>query len=176
MPMKRAQLVVLAISFFLSFSGVSALSAAEFPQRTISFIIPYPPGGIFDVYSRMIIPSLEKTLGVTVQPVNVTGGNGIRGATQVFRAKPDGYTIGIFSAPGIFLPPLIGQKVDYDPHKYTWISTLGHQSYAMGVLASSPIKSVADLKALPRKVKFGGLGPGSSAYIATQIGIRTPSG
>src|SRR5579871_5011703 len=78
---------------------------AGFPARNIQFIIPYAPGGGFDVYVRVIAPVMENFLPhrVNIVPVNVAGGGGSKGTAQLYRARPDGYSIGIFNIPGAFI-------------------------------------------------------------------------
>src|SRR5437588_8902325 len=82
-----------------------AFSAAAFPAKNIQFIIPYAPGGGFDVYVRLIGPVMEKYLPnrVGIVPVNIAAGGGSRGVAQLYRAKPDGYTVGILNIPGMFI-------------------------------------------------------------------------
>ncbi len=146
--------------------------AASWPEHDISFIIPDAPGGGFDNAVRAIAPALEKYLPnkVNVVPTNVAGGGGNRAATQLFRAKPDGYSIGIFNIPGLFIAQQQGDS-GYDLAKLSWLGRVGEDTYALGVGATSPLKSIADLKALSqtRPVKFTSTGPAGTAYAATQI-------
>lgn len=161
--------------------GFAGRAYAAFPENDISFIIPYAPGGGFDTHVRAIAPALERALPrkVNVVPLNVPGGAGARAANQLFRAKPDGGTIGVFNIPGMFVLQQEG-KADYDLTRFTWIGSLGRDHYALAVGYNSPIKSVDDLRALSRTrpVKFTSTGPSSTAYAATLIagellGIKT---
>ena len=79
--------------------ATAAAPASNFPFKPIRFIIPYAPGGGFDVYVRMIAPVMEQFLPrkVSIIPLNVSGGGGARGVIQLYRARPDGYTLGIFN-------------------------------------------------------------------------------
>lgn len=143
-----------------------------FPEKDITFIIPFGPGGGFDTYVRAIAPAMEKYLPnkITVVPTNVSGGGGVRGAIEVYRAKPDGYTIGIFNIPGLFAQQKQGDA-RFDLTKLTWLGSMGRDSYGIAVGQSSPIKSIADLQALSRTraIKFTSTGPASTAYSATLI-------
>src|SRR5215471_1692034 len=152
-------------------------ATADFPARPIRFIIPYAPGGGFDVYVRVIGPIMEGFLPkrAAIVPVNVAGGGGAKGIAQLYRAKPDGYTLGIFNIPGVFI--LQQQQGDsaYDLAKFTWVGQMGEgEHYVIGVGANSPLKSYADLKALSaqRPIKFSVTGPEGTAYAATLIGSR----
>ncbi len=150
----------------------SARAAGNFPEKDITFIIPYSAGGGFDNYVRAIATPMEKYLPhkVTVIPTNVPAGGGTRGTNQLYRAKPDGYTIAIFNIPGMFVLQKSGDA-GYDLGKVTWLGSIGRDHYGLGVGASLPLKSVADLKALSaqRPVKFTTTGPEATAYAATQI-------
>jgi tripartite-type tricarboxylate transporter receptor subunit TctC len=149
--------------------------AASFPEKDITFIIPYSAGGGFDIYVRAIAPAMETHLPnkVNILPLNVPAGGGSRGITQLYRAKPDGYTLAIFNIPGMFVLQKEGDA-SYDLGKITWLGSMGRDDYGLAVAANSPIKSVADLKALSqtRPVKFTATGPEGTAYAATLIGAK----
>jgi len=156
-----------------SFAAASIAQAdAPFPAKDITFIIPYSAGGGFDTYVRAIAPVMEKYLPqkVTIVPTNIPAGGGTRGTNELYRAKPDGYTIAIFNIPGMFVLQERG-GAGYDLAKITWLGSIGRDHYALGVGAKSPLKSMADLKALAAKrpVKFTTTGPEATAYAATLI-------
>ena len=167
----------------LAAAGLSALAAtagaAGFPERDITFIIPNQVGGGFDGYVRAIAPAMEKYLPnkVNVVPLNVPAGGGAKGVSQLYRARPDGYTIGILNIPGLFV--LQERGAGFDLAKFTWLAGLGKDPYGLAVPWKSPVKSIADLQALSkmRPVKFTTTGPDGTAYgmtlIATELlGIR----
>ena len=93
--------------------------AAGFPDRDITFIIPNQVGGGFDAYVRAIAPVMEKYLPnkVNIVPLNVPAGGGAKGVNQLYRARPDGYTIGILNIPGLFI--LQARGGGYDLNKFT---------------------------------------------------------
>lgn len=148
-------------------------SANAFPDKDITFIIPYSPGGGFDRTVRMVIPYMEKYLPkkVNIIPKNLPGAGGRKGISTMYRSKADGHTIGVFNMPGMAIPAIIGKEVAYDLDKVTWIGQLATGKYLMAVSSKSAIKSVKDLKNLGRPVKFTATGPGSTAYAT--IGIAT---
>ena len=146
--------------------------AENYPSKDIAFVIRDGPGGGFDSYVRALAPALEKYLPhkVTVIPTNVSGAGGARAATEMFRAKPDGYTIGIFNVPGIYIQQERGGTA-FDLVKLSWLGRAGVDHYGLAVGANSPVKSVADLRALAkqRPIKFTSTGPAGTAYNATII-------
>lgn len=142
-----------------------------FPEKDITFIIPYSPGGGFDRTVRAIAPYMEKYLPkkVNVVPRNVSGAGGRKGIAQLFRAKADGHTIAIFNIPGMAIPPILGEKVNYDLAKVSWMARLARGTYALAVGAKSSIKSFDDVKKLDRPLKITTTGQGSTGYTASVV-------
>ena len=163
-------------SLVLAPRGVSAASGA-FPAKNIQFIIPYAPGGGFDSYVRFISPVIEQHLPsrISIVPINVTAGSGARGISQLYRSKPDGYTIGIFDVPGMFIQQALQGSNAYDLSKFAWIGCMGEaERYLLGVGANSPLKTYADVQALSAKrpVKFAVTGLEGTATAAAIIGTE----
>lgn len=155
--------------------------ADGYPSQDIRFIIPYGPGGGFDLDVRRIAPLMQANLPNKVQiiPDNIPTGGGVLGVSQLYRAKPDGTTIGIMNIPGLFVLQRAGGAA-FDLTKFSYLGTVGRDGYGIGVAANSPIKSVADLQALSkeRPVKFTTTGREGTAFSAAVIamhllGIRT---
>ena len=153
--------------------GFSAPAAADFPEKNINFVVPFSPGGGFDVYSRLVAPFLEKHLPNKVNVVikNVPGAGGRKGLTQVYRARPDGYNIVIVNVPGAMIEPILGKKVQYDLEKITWLGRISIDSYLLGVAKNSSIKTLDDFRkfAASNTVKVPSTGPGSTAYAVTKV-------
>ena len=162
--------IICAIAMVIA-TGCSGTSTDAFPNRDVEIVIPYNAGGGFDTYVRALAPHMEKHLGgeINVLPINVPGAGGRRGASEVFRAQPDGYTIGIFNLPGVLLPQLQGIKINYNLSEVSWLATLSVDAYAVIVKGDSPINSIEDFKTLGRSVVYAATGPSSTSYIATTI-------
>ena len=96
-------------------------------MASITFVIPYSPGGGFDTIVRVFAPALEAALGTTVVPDNVPGASGNRGGQAVSRADPDGYTIGIFNIPGVTVSEATGRDIGYKLADVTWIANLAER-------------------------------------------------
>jgi tripartite-type tricarboxylate transporter receptor subunit TctC len=143
----------------------------EYPQDDITIVIPYNPGGGFDTFVRALARSLENHLpdGIHVIAKNSPGAGGRRGANDVFRARPDGYTIGAFNLPGVLVPELQNMPIGYKLSEVSWLATMGSDPYLYSVRGDSEFESIADVKALGRTILYGATGPGSTAYIATNI-------
>jgi len=166
-------------SFVLTTGAAASMLAADsdFPGRNIDFIIPKSPGGGFDNLVRVIAPALEKFLPrkVNVVPDNIPAGGGGKGIGQLYRARPDGYTIGAVDLPGSFILQEKQNGAGFDLNKITWLCAMGLPEYfCLGVGANSPLKTFDDLKALSRtrSVKFTSSGPEGTAYAATVVGAN----
>lgn len=152
-------------------TGCTDTSTDTFPSQDIEIVIPYNAGGGFDTYVRALAPHLEKHLpnDVNVLPINTPGAGGRRGASDVFRADPDGYKIGIFNLPGVLLPQLQGVDINYNLDEISWLATLSIDAYAVIVKGDSALNSIDDIKNMGRPVRYGATGPSSTSYIATTI-------
>ncbi|MEX2496487.1 MAG: tripartite tricarboxylate transporter substrate-binding protein, partial [Woeseia sp.] len=93
---------------------------------------------------------------------------GRRGAATVYRAMPDGETLGIFNLPGFVLPDILGESVSYDLRKMSWIGRLEAQNYVLLVAATSDIRSIEDLQQ-EEEILFLSTGYGSTVLAACQI-------
>lgn len=153
------------------FLAVSATGAAHaFPEKNIDFVIPYGPGGGNDNIVRLIVPYLEKHLpgNATVVPRNIDGAGGQRGATAIYRAQPDGYTIGLFPMPGLALPEILGEDVNFNLRDMSWLARIEASYYALLVPASSDIYTLEDFKD-GREITFLATGFGSTMLAASQM-------
>ncbi|MCG6901256.1 MAG: tripartite tricarboxylate transporter substrate binding protein [Rhodobacter sp.] len=153
--------------------AVSAGAAmAEWPDKPIKFIVGYSPGGGFDAYARALAPELEKSLGVEVVVENVPGAGGQKGAATIYRADPDGYTIGIWNIPGLTVPQLLGKANGFDLNDVTWLATLGNSRYALAVKADSEYQKLEDLCSLGRPFKHSDTGPASTSSVTAYIAMN----
>ncbi len=164
-----------ATGFTLIAPGCSQdMADAVYPQRDITFIIPNGPGGNFDAFVRIVAPAMQKYLPnpVNIIPLNVPAGGGGKGLADLYRSRPDGYTIGAINVPGAFtLQEQMGSN-SFNLDEMTWLATLaGGETYAIVVAADSPIQGIDDLRALSaqRPIKFASTGPEGSSYAAIKI-------
>jgi len=150
---------------------------ADFPAKNIQFVIPYAPGGGFDIYVRVVTPVMEKYLPrkVSIVPLNVASGAGSRGVAQAYRARPDGYTMTILNIPGMFILQAQQGTTAFDLNRFTWIGAMGEgEKYFISVGQNSPLKTFDDLKRLSaqRPVKLSVTGPEGTAYMAAVVGAQ----
>jgi tripartite-type tricarboxylate transporter receptor subunit TctC len=135
--------------------------AADYPDHDITFIVPYSPGGGSDQQARRLQPGLQKALGVNIRIVYKTGGGGAVGFSELYRSKPDGYTISNVVVPNIIVTSK-GKNVGYKPGDFAYIGMTAQAVGALMVPKNSPYKNlkefVAYAKAHPGKLTVAGVG------------------
>src|SRR5919198_1391606 len=150
-PISAAILVTIAL--------VAAAQAQPYPNRPITFVVPFAAGGLSDVPARVLAAEMQQRIGQSIVVENKPGASGVTGATSVLRAEPDGYTLLVNALADVqnlhYLP------VPYDPVKdFALIGMLvDGPPLVLIVNAALPYKSLAELvaeaKANPSKVSFG---------------------
>ena len=156
----------------LSLFGLNAnTSAAGYPDKPITMIVAYAPGGGTDIIARLIAPHIEKYLGNDARIVvsNKAGAGGGIGFAEIARAAPDGYTIGFLNTPNLMLIP-IERPSSFSLKSFDLLGNLVDDPGAFTISNSSPIKDlkalVAYAKANPGKVTVGTTGVGSDDHLA----------
>lgn len=152
----------------------AVFAQTDYPNKPISLVIPFPPGGQTDVIGRLIGERLTQQLGQPIIIENKPGVNGSLASDGVARAKPDGYTL-VIGGPGTHaINQLVNSNVRYDARKdFTHIAMLGR--VPMVLLASPSLKanSVAEVVALakskPDSLNMALTGIGSSSHMTTEL-------
>ena len=151
---------------------VMAQGAGEFPNRAITMMIAFPPGGSGDLFLRALAEVASKHLGQAVIPDNRVGGTGtLAAATMAATVKPDGYTVAQIPITVFRFPQM--QKTNYNPMTdFTWIIHL--TGFALGVAcrADGPFKTWKDVieyaRANPGKLTYGTSGPASTPHLGME--------
>ncbi|MBW2065424.1 MAG: hypothetical protein JRJ03_10900 [Deltaproteobacteria bacterium] len=141
-----APLACLLIMLFCS--GLITLTyAQDFPEKNIIWFVGYKPGGGFDTYSRAMARHMEKFLPkrLHVIVINKPGSASQIAASMIYNSKPDGYTVGIFPMPGLYVPQMFF-KTNYDVRKMTWIGTILKEPMVLAVSAKSKYKALKELQ------------------------------
>ncbi len=152
---------------------VTSLGALAFPTKTITLVVPFPPGGSTDQIARTLQPKLQERLGGTVVVENRAGATGTIGTGQVARSPADGHTLLVASlGPYVIAPHLI--KAPYDALKDLDPITIVVQApNVLVVPAASSFKTMADVlafvKANPEKMTFASSGNGSSDHLTAEL-------
>jgi tripartite-type tricarboxylate transporter receptor subunit TctC len=151
--------------------GLAGQVQAAYPEKPITLIVAYAPGGGTDLTARAIATFMEKYLGNNARIIvlNRTGAGGAIGFAQLANAPADGYTIGMINTPNVITIP-IERKSDFHWQRFDLLGNLVDDPGNFAVHAESPIKTLADLaafaKARPGEVTVGTTGTGSDDHLA----------
>jgi tripartite-type tricarboxylate transporter receptor subunit TctC len=151
---------------------VSAFAA--YPEKTVTMVVPFPPGGSTDAIARVLAQKLQEKLGGTFIIDNKAGATGTIGAAFVKRAPADGYTLFVSSLGPFVIAPHLIKGVQYDALKdFDPITVAVQAPNVLVVPAASPDKSLAELMAhlrkTPGKVSFASSGNGSSDHLSAEL-------
>jgi tripartite-type tricarboxylate transporter receptor subunit TctC len=155
-------------------SAVCISSAMAWPDKTVSLVVPFPPGGSTDLIARALAPKLQEKLGGTFIIDNKAGATGTIGAGFVTRAAPDGHTLFVSSLGPFVIAPHLLARVPYDALKdFDYITIAVQAPNVLVVPASSPHKSMNDViafhKANPNKFTMASSGNGSSDHLTAEL-------
>jgi len=155
------------IAVFATLFGMSS-AAAEWPEKPVRLIVPYPAGGAADLPARIMSEGLQRKLGKPVVVENRAGAAGQIGTESAVRAQPDGYTFYCGpNAPYILLPLL--RQTSYTAADLVPIAPFGELVYGVGVLTSFPANDMKELQAYakskPGKLSFSSPGAGSATHL-----------
>lgn len=145
---------------------------AAWPDKPISLVVPYAPGGTADALARLLAQHLGPRLKTTVVVLNKAGASGVIGQSEVARAPADGYTV-LYDATPLSINPHL-QKLPYDPDKDLQPLTLvAVTPMLVAVAKSSPYNTLPDLikaaKQSPGKLTFGSGGQGTVQYMGAEL-------
>ena len=148
--------------------------AQNYPERNITMVVPFPPGGASDVTARLVSNKLAERIGKSVIIENRAGANGGIGAAGVKAATPDGYTLLIGSIGVYAINPVLYKNLKYDPLKdMDLLSLLVRTPNVLVTSPDFPVKNVAELiahlKQNPEKVTFASSGTGSSDHLTAVL-------
>ena len=152
----------------------AAAQAPDYPNRPVTFIVPFAPGGVTSLFARILGQKLEQRLGKPFVVENRPGGGGVTAATAVAHAAPDGYTIMMASSTVLAINVTVRKNLPYDPRtELTPIALLARVPFVLVVNPALPVRSVADLVQLakdkPGQIAFGTPGPGTFHHLNAEM-------
>ncbi len=171
------QVVGLALALGLAVPASVAPSVVQsqdaWPNRPITFVVPYGAGGYTDLVGRLTARYVEKALGQPVIVDNRAGAGGIVGTQAVASAAPDGYTFCVCSVGAVSIAPF-AQKVGYDPvQDLAPVGIVSSIAQAVIVKNDLPVKTMAELvsyaKAHPGKLNYGSSGAGGLTHYSVEL-------
>lgn len=154
--------------------GHGAAASNAFPERAVTLIVPFAPGGSVDIAARLIADAWAKELGQSVIVENRAGASGNIGMSAVARAEPNGYTLGI-NTMSLAINPALFKNMPFDTAKdLRSVGTVGTSQHVLTVTNSLPVASVSELLTYVRarpanELSFGSAGTGSTFHMAAEL-------
>jgi tripartite-type tricarboxylate transporter receptor subunit TctC len=155
----------------LAFLALNAEVRAEYPDRPITFVVPFAAGGPTDVVARIVGDHMSRTLGQTIVIQNIGGAGGTIGMTHVAEAQPDGYTIGIGNTGTQSAASALYPNLKYDPiQSFAQIGIISFTPQAIVARKGIPARNLQELlvylEANSAKLSYGHAGVGSISHVS----------
>ena len=174
--MKRSFLTACAAAMAAAMLPLAAVAQSDYPNKTITMVVPFPPGGVADITARPLAETLGRILKQTVIVENKAGAGGGVGMQYVSRAKPDGYTV-LLTLSSISIIPeadkILGRDPMYQLNQLVPIARFTADPTVLAVRADGPYKSVADLlnaaKQKPGGIPYGSSGNYGSMHVPMEM-------
>ena len=169
----RSILSALVLSMLGAVSTGTALAQANYPDKPVRFVVPYPPGGGTDVIARIVQDRFQALLGQPIIIDNKGGAGGSVGSELAARAAPDGYTV-LFTLSSHTINPAIYPKLSFDTIKdFESIGTVASLPQILVANPQVPANTVAELvalaKAKPELLAYASVGNGSPGHLAGEL-------
>jgi tripartite-type tricarboxylate transporter receptor subunit TctC len=150
--------------------GGDAAAESCYEGETATFVVPFSPGGGYDVIARGLAPFLEEELGASAVVVeNQPGAGGLTAANTLFAAEPDGLTFGLFAAQGIVGASIAGAAgASYDPEQFTYVARLAEDARVLLASPQSTLTSVEDL-ADAGPLQYATAGTGAADHVDANV-------
>ena len=148
--------------------------AQDYPNRTITLVVPYPPGGGVDAMARVVAEKLSGVLGQQVVVDNRAGGSGLVGTRTFIKNAPDGYTLFLGHTGSISINPSLYANAAFDPRKdFAPIGLIASMPVALLANPAFPAKTIGDVVAIAKKegAKFniGTSAVGTGGYLSAEL-------
>ena len=178
-PMSRRVATVtalVALAGAATFISTAALAQATFPAKSITMIVPFPPGGPTDLVARVIAQKMSESMGQSVIVDNRGGANGNLGAMLAVRAAADGYTL-LYNTSSITLSPALYKSLSYDVRRdLAPVALTAVVPLALVVGPNVPANTVSEFsayaKANPGKLSYGSAGNGNVTHLGAFQFVR----
>jgi tripartite-type tricarboxylate transporter receptor subunit TctC len=164
----------LLITLALGLAAAAGAQAQAWPNKPVTLLVPFPPGGSTDMIARTLGQKLQDKFGGSFIVQNQAGAGGTVGAAAAKRAAPDGYTIFVSSLGPFVIGPHLIKGVQYDALKdFDYLTVAVQAPNVLAVPANSPHKTIADVlafhKANPGKMSFASAGNGTSDHLTAEL-------
>jgi tripartite-type tricarboxylate transporter receptor subunit TctC len=173
-PLARMMTAGMVLLFVTAFVNSQPASAQSWPTKSITLIVPFPPGPALDLVARLVGAKLTEALGPAVVVENRTGANGTLGSSAVAHAAPDGAMLLFTSASTHVTAVHLMKNLAYDPVKdFSPIAAAVEPVTCLVINGALPVNSVAELvayaKARPGELGYGSSGVGSVFHLMGEL-------
>lgn len=152
---------------------VQSALAGDFPTRTVTLIVPFPPGGTMDIEARLIAKGLASRFGKSVVVDNRPGAGGRVGTDAAARAAPDGHTLLMGSISPLAIEPVLHANTSYDPQRdFAPLTLATEMPFVLLVAPNIPAKSLSELIQYGRKsdqLTYATWGVGTSSHLVAEV-------
>ncbi|WP_198972875.1 Bug family tripartite tricarboxylate transporter substrate binding protein [Xylophilus sp. ASV27] len=170
LPLRRRRIATLLA---LALLPAAAAMADTYPQRPITLVVGYPPGGSTDLVARTLGQTLSTRIGQPVVVENLGGAGGSIGAQKVASAAPDGYTLLLGANNEIAINALVKKSVRYSLKNFTPLGLVASQPLVLTAAPALGVKNASDLiqraKSQPGRLSYGSSGVGTSLHVAGEM-------
>jgi len=172
-PVRRATLCAALIAGLFAPATAALAQGGAWPQRAVTLVVGYPPGGSTDLVGRTLATELSARLGQPVVIENLGGAGGSLAAQKVSQAQPDGYTLLVGANNEIAINALVRKSVKYQLKNFTPLALLASQPLVLTASPASGVKNTADflkaVKAKPGHYSYGSSGVGTSLHMTGEM-------
>ncbi len=171
------KLALLGSAAALALSALTGAALAEYPEKPVSFIIPWPPGDLEDVLTRMIAEEFQTQYGAPAAVVNKPGGGGVVGGLEVATAAPDGYTVGSLTV-GIPTVKTMGADAQFGPDALEPVGIFLTYPFLIAAKGDAPYSNMAELAEYSKSntVRLGHFGYGIEPTMMSVFALQELGG